>query len=227
MPQMSFPGVHVAGFLSVGPARAAWPRAWQLSTGPRSVPAFPAWRGSTAPLRRRLGGTRHARQRSAIPGAACKGRHHRGLATWGITPLQALDGTLLSVVSVPTCLLCVIVHVRTSTPAHGPQRVQTRARGPWTDDGREPATLSHARAAIEAHRLTQHRHAGEHFSCSDQICQAWEHAPTPAGTRKPARPHPDIPRPQAFSDGPRRHGPSGRGQLAQAHAHGLARVCTP
>src|SRR6266516_3421461 len=76
---------HVAGFLSVGPARAAWPRAWQLSTGRRSVPAFPAWRGSTAPLRRRLGGTRHARQRSAIPGAACKGVHHRGLATWGIT----------------------------------------------------------------------------------------------------------------------------------------------
>jgi hypothetical protein len=92
MPQMSFPGVHSGCFQWLGPARPAWLRAWPRSAGPRSVPASLARRGITAPQWRRPFGTRHAQRRSAIPDVACKVCHHRGLATWGITPLRALGG---------------------------------------------------------------------------------------------------------------------------------------
>ena len=102
------------------------------------MPAIPARCGITAPLRRRPGGTRHAQQRSAILGGACKGCHHRGLATWGITPFQNTRRAPSSPWSRNRPAGTVRDHPRVDVHVvHGPQRAQARARAV---DGRQAST---------------------------------------------------------------------------------------
>jgi len=194
---MSFPGLHLGGFLCGGPALPAWPRAWPQSAGPRSVPAVPARRGITAPLRRRPGGTRHARQRSAIPDAARKGCHHRGLATWGITPLQSTRRAPSSPWSRHRPAGTVRDRPRVDVHAvHGPnaRRRAREGRGRTTGQSWLPSvTRSAPRLQYAGSPST--RHAGGH--CFTERCGS-----SSSGTRPNARRHTqthpatlDIPRP--------------------------------